>query len=727
MTQHLLLTLWLHDRRYHGVPEWPPAPARVFQALVAGSARGSELPDETRRALEWLEELSPPTIAAPAARVGAVVELFVPNNDGDAVGGDPAKIGEIRTKKEVRPRLLDGDAPFVYAWTIPSTTPHASAVVDAAANLYQFGRGVDMAWAVGELADGDALSKRLDEHRGPVYRPTAGDGGSAIPCPARGTLASLVARHQATLARIRTEISGGVSRTLFAQPPKPRFAPVRYSRVGHWSVLELRDRDDDTKLWPNSLPRVSTLIERIRDAAASRLRHEFPDQLAAIERALVGRKPDGRDDGGIDRRVRLVPLPSIGHQHVDPGVRRIAIDIPADCGLRRDDVQWAFSNLEVTDPQSGESAPFVLAPTVDREMLDRYITDGARRWRSITAVALPTDAQRRRIEPSRKRDEAKGATERVHEESRARAAVRSALRHAGIRAAVVDVRVQREPFQARGSRAEAFAAGTRFAKERLWHVEIELDEAIRGPVVIGDGRFLGLGVMVPEDDHDDGVFAFAATTSTEQADHELVARALRRAIMARAQAEIGTRPLGRFFSGHEDDGVPARSARSNHLAVQWDADRRRLLIVAPHALDRRMPTSDERAALHVLARALEGFTMLRAGRAGLYELVRCSASQAREYARHARAWISASPYSVTRHSKSGSAAAALTSDVTAECARRNLPHPAVTVLSAHGARGHGLEGALRLDFDVAVAGPIVLGRTRHLGGGLFVPVVESSG
>ena len=57
--------------------------------------------------------------------------------------------------------------------------------------------------------------------------------------------------------------------------------------------------------------------------------------------------------------------------------------------------------------------------------------------------------------------------------------------------------MQREPFEANGERVKTFAPGTRFAKERLWHVEIAFNTPIPGPLVIGDGRFLGLGVMTP--------------------------------------------------------------------------------------------------------------------------------------------------------------------------------------------------------------------------------------
>src|SRR5687767_12732538 len=118
MGEHLALTIRLHDRRYHGVDDWPPAPARAFQALVAGVARGGALPVDMARALEWLESRSPPLIAAPMARPGQSVSLFVPNNDADAVGGDPGRIAEIRARKTVAPRLLESDDPIVYAWSI---------------------------------------------------------------------------------------------------------------------------------------------------------------------------------------------------------------------------------------------------------------------------------------------------------------------------------------------------------------------------------------------------------------------------------------------------------------------------------------------------------------------------------------------------------------------------------------------------------------------------------
>ena len=57
MSRTLVVNVHLHEARYHGVPDWPPAPARLFQAFVAGAAKGDELAGESMAALEWLERL----------------------------------------------------------------------------------------------------------------------------------------------------------------------------------------------------------------------------------------------------------------------------------------------------------------------------------------------------------------------------------------------------------------------------------------------------------------------------------------------------------------------------------------------------------------------------------------------------------------------------------------------------------------------------------------------
>ena len=114
-------------------------------------------------------------------------------------------------------------------------------------------------------------------------------------------------------------------------------------------------------------------------------------------------------------------------------------------------------------------------------------------------------------------------------------------------------------------------------------------------------------------------------------------------------------------------------------------------------------------------------TVLRAGRAGRLTLAPATVEAASDpLFAPSRAWQSVSDYRVTRHRRRRAAAAALTADVAAELARIGWPAPAgVEVLSVRrGARG-GLAGRLRLTFATAQAGPLLIGRTAHLGGGLF--------
>jgi CRISPR-associated protein Csb2 len=196
--------------------------------------------------------------------------------------------------------------------------------------------------------------------------------------------------------------------------------------------------------------------------------------------------------------------------------------------------------------------------------------------------------------------------------------------------------------------------------------------------------------------------------------------------MARVQATLGTRErLPPFFSGHAEDGAPVRRSRSSHLSFAFEPDLRRLLILAPHVVERRAPTSHELDHLRTLDGALEGFCELRAGYAGVLSLSPAAVGELDDsLLGRSRVWKTISPYVVTRHAKGGAATEALAADVVAECRRLGLPEPRVESSNVRGAPGIGLTGNVRLFFERRIAGPLLLGRTRYLGGGLFRPVEE---
>jgi CRISPR-associated protein Csb2 len=726
----LLIRVRLHDGRYHGAGGWPPSPARLFQALVAGAGLSGPLGEDVSEALRWLERRAPPLIGAPVTRPGQGVMFYMPNNDLDAVGGDPRRTAEIRTAtKFFTPLLFDAAIPFLYAWPLNAAEehePYSKAICALSECLYQLGRGVDMAWAWGAVLDAGELETLLSNYPGRIYRPSSGGHGDTLTCPQPDSLQSLVTRYQANTRRFKTEAKGKKVQQYFSQAPRPRFRTVTYESPPSRRVYELRERSSEASFaaWP--LARASKLVVCLRAGAVGRLRQALPSRIGEVERVLVGRKSGGADEGPTTARARIVPLPSIGHHHADRAIRRVLVEVPGGCPLRADDVHWAFSGLELVDAKTGEDLGTILTPASDDSMLERHYGGGgrsrSRTWRSVTAVALPETAGRRRIEPTHRIEEAKDGRERASELARAAAAVTQALRHAEVRERAEVIRVQREPFEGNGERVEAFAPGTRFARDRLWHVEITFERPLSGPLVIGDGRFLGLGLMAPVQTDVPGVHAFCVVGGlAEPARASDVTRALRRAVMARVQVVLGhLAELAAFFTGHGDDARPARSEQDPHLAFAFDPASKRLLVIAPHVLGRRTPGGAEIEHLRTLDAALDGFRVLLAGAAGALELlpVPIDAESDAIFGR-SRLWVSVTPYVVTRHAKAAHAWEALAIDIRAECRRIGLPEPQVEVDDARGAAGLGLVGSVRLTFQQAVAGPIVLGRNRHSGGGVF--------
>ena len=728
MPRALLVTVRLHEGRYHGLDnrhacEWPPTPARLFQALLAGAARGVTVPAAAQAALDWLQTLPPPVIAAPRGTPGQAYLSYVPNNDLDAEL--PARryeeaVARTRVGKRIRPTLFDAAAPIVYCWSAGDDTgeDHAPALGVLADGLYQLGRGPDMAWADAALLDADDAERRILGHGGVVYRPAEhGARGGQLVCPTPGTLQSLTVRFEGTRARFRVDGAGRRAVRAFVQPPKPRFQQVAYGAAPHRLVFELRKPDARAAYAGWGLRGAAELVQSARDQAAGHLQAAVPELGDSVERYLTGR---GAGEADKALRAHIVPLPSVGHEHVDLLIRRLEIRVPQTCPLAPKDIAWAFSQVAWMD-DDGEMVRELHRVEPD-QMVSRF-EQRARRWRSVTPLVLP-GAPRRRIDPHRQGEEAKNGAERAAEEARAVAAVRHALRHADVAVPAAKVLVQREPFERHGARAEGFAPGTRFRKEALWHAAITFTEPVSGPLLLGDGRFVGLGLMRPDDERVRGVVAFAVVGGlADGAEPWVVARAARRAMMARVQARLprgGTLPA--YVSGHRQDGSPAGDGEHRHVAVVADLPRRRLLYVAPSELPRRgVRWRDIEAVDRLVTGALEGMDVLRAGPAGRLELVPAAVDRDGDALfAPARVWESVTTYAVTRHHRGPGAEDALELDVGAEIERCGWPRPAsIEVLTARrGPRG-GLSGRLRLTFGTAQVGPLLIGRSAHKGGGLF--------
>ena len=713
MTHALLITVRLHEGRYHGTRDgfdgtqgWPPSPGRLFQALVAAAARGASIPPLEEEALRWLERLPPPDLAAPPGHQGESIPQFVPNNDLDAVGGDPtdaANVAKIRVSKHWRPVHFDPTLPIRYVWRFEPPVDQAQTLCGIAARLYQLGRGLDMASATAEIMTADGIQRTLSTYD--VVRRAGGEGEVAVPCS--GTLNSLVDRHQAARRRFQQDSKTSV----FVQPPRARFQHIEYDAPPRWLHFELRE---GRNFAAQPLHTAGVFVSGTRDAAAKRLIDQLPGQAHLVERLIIGRGAGPRDTA---QRCRVMPVPSLGTEHTDLSIRRIVVELPAEFPFTKEDMGWAFSGLVIGGSASPTGHESRLVASEDATMASRY-AQPARLFRSITAVALGSTVEL--VRGTR-------ATQRQRDEQQAMAAVRKALRHAGVRTEPTSIRVQREPLHRRGERAGAFSAGTRFPRRAMWHVELLFPKDIAGPLALGDGRFVGLGLMAPIVVHDD-IMGFAIPPKhVASCDASALIRAFRRALMSVARDKHGG--VDGLFSGHETDGRPDSAGHHGHVFLTAEVDGdwvSRLVVAAPWTADRSVSATprQRRRFDHVIRK----LTSLRAGRLGVLSLQAVPLHDDDDMLRSAKTWRTTTPYLATRNIKRREDVnTVLVDDVVVECRRRGLPVPAQIDATAvsQGPRGGRPMADVVISFATSVRGPVLLGRNSHEGGGLFHPEFET--
>ena len=274
-----------------------------------------------------------------------------------------------------------------------------------------------------------------------------------------------------------------------------------------------------------------------------------------------------------------------------------------------------------------------------------------------------------------------------------------------------------------GLRAEEFSYG-RFSGESLFHLEIAFEQPVAGPLLLGNGRYFGLGLMRPVEDAQEDVLVLEISAKNRPKVNErgLFLTAVRRALLACARDYQGAPSL--LFSGHEADGAPARSGRHDHVflaADDSDGDGLldHLLLVAPWRADRTHDAQpDAPAAFAQITAQLE---FIRAGKLGVFQLTKSldslAAARLLPLSQH---WRSTTLYEPTRYPKSMTdAEEKLKADVLLECHRRGLPVPSVEIISITTGKRGRFQAETRISFAVAVAGPLMLGRESHKGGGLF--------
>lgn len=477
MTYLLITVRWLDDR-YHGLlgregpPEWPPSPFRLFQAIVSGVARRGELDSALGESLAWLQTLAPPTIIAPRSCPGQVITRFVPNNDGDK---KPDRQHRLKGKTS-HPTLILDRPEIHYVWQIHDNELKARLVCKAARHLTCLGWGIDTAYAEGRLIGTDEIAGLSGDHWRPMRGITQQSNMLRVPISGpeadENSLNDLKRAHQSALNRIE---QGKPLKTV----DKPKvfdrvFYESRERQLSRPFVAFKLIRGNANGMADFSATRAVTVAGMIRHATAEAARRSGWDEAAVVQYIL------GHRDNPEDAlpRFAYVSLPTIEPppRDVAGGIRRVLIAEPLDS--RGEHIAWLNQFMPgqvITDDEGSEVA--VLERIENDGVVRRYV-DRATTWISVTPVALPGS------------DEGKAnKTDKLLEKM---------FRYGGYSLdSVAELDFHRVPFLRGAEDAKRYRPKEPhyLANCTMYHMRIRWKHPMGGPIVLGAGRFCGLGVF----------------------------------------------------------------------------------------------------------------------------------------------------------------------------------------------------------------------------------------
>jgi CRISPR-associated protein Csb2 len=447
--EYLLGRVFAGDFRDRSKPEWPPHPARLFSALAAAYFDGDASANE-RKALEWLEQQGPPCVRAGQAGLPIKAVAFVPTNyPGDGVP-------ELRGRQ---PRLFPGQAPAeataYFIW--PSANPD-SEIRDALGGL---------AGRVAYLGKACSLVRmHLAENAPePNFVPDP-SGMEVLRTFGPGRLSELVWQFEADLRpsdsyqrRYREiEVEG-----IRAEAVQGDFGEMLIFRKVAGAGLPIEA--------------TLTLTSAVRIALMSNAGQRGPIP------AIIG-------GHGSEPHCAIVGLPFTGGKHADGRLMGFSVVLPrtASAGKRRS----VIANAELLERRGVHLGKALGSWRVELDMSPaaqslRPSTWGRRskRWVTVTPILLDRFPKK------------KGAS------------VEQILRVACSRVGLP------EPISVE-SGAYSVVAGVppvpqfRLVRKRderaRWgvHAKFEFPVEVRGPVVLGAGRYFGMGLLKPTEEGDRG-------------------------------------------------------------------------------------------------------------------------------------------------------------------------------------------------------------------------------
>jgi CRISPR-associated protein Csb2 len=532
--------------------EWPPHPARLFSSLVAVWADTGADP-RTRTALTWFEALDSPSIRASRAARRSPVTFYVPDADVGVAGAQPDRLYSQLTDKATQIAALT--ASISHEGTTPQRDKQLAKLVreleklrHSAANDSARRTAAKASESPDAIDHGLAVLPDNRTKQGRTFPTIIPDepvvyfiwGHDDVPADHRRSLESLL--HQVSRLGHSSSL---VSCELIDDAPEANLVPdpgglqqIRVTTAGLLDELEISfDRHRGNE--PRSLPAViqhyrlvsnsayrarprsvfgdSWTVLRVKGrplplsrtlaltvAVRGALQHHGQDPLPEL---LTGHAPstDSRPTPPSSRpHLAIVPLPFVGREHADGGIRGVGLVFPTDASpadvlaIERALEQW-------TAASAGEGLRLQLgrAGIVELEVADLLTTPSSLRertwcrpsatWVSTTPVALDRFAR-----ALWHRDPAKQGTAEQH----AITAISNACSYIGLpRPRAVEI-LRAPPLSGVPGLASfpVYESPGRKVPRQSVHVRIDFHEPVVGPVLLGAGRYFGYGFCYPAGD-----------------------------------------------------------------------------------------------------------------------------------------------------------------------------------------------------------------------------------
>lgn len=488
MDMQLRISVRFLSGRYHG-EDWPPSPAKLMQALVAGANTGCRSLDwpTSRAALKWLEQLPPPEIIAPDIVRGFGFKSYAPNNDSDARKvvelvrqghglSEAMRRDAMITTKHYNPLILaEGEEVAIhYLWTL-SSSPHAhdllltEHICKLSRQLLALGWGVDVA-----IGDGRVVPQSEALPPGKRYIPAWGGGTSILKMPTEGFVEDLERAYGAFRQRM-------IGKAVDADTRPRAYRPVPYRIVGEplgrlcvpFDLLDVQGEERQSFRFEDGM----LIAAWLRHAARKRFLLEGWDS-DRIDAYVSGHTLHGAEN----HRLSYVPLPSIGHVHSDARHRRALVVLPFNDEYADESLsilyRMAGDSLEALDSDQPQAWLGKADKTRDT-VLGRYL-EPSKEWLSVTPVILHG------------RDYDGGS----FRPRKAEKLILQALTESGYPMEnIAEFSYQAAPYWRGPSSARNVRVPKHLEKWPRYHVRVSFKEPVSGPVIAGIGRHYGLGVF----------------------------------------------------------------------------------------------------------------------------------------------------------------------------------------------------------------------------------------